>query len=398
MPIDFTTLHQPAPLQQTERTDRADAAREAAATGETGEINGFHIETERNVAAMIADSLDEVSSMFEETEVKSLGDREIGEKRQKEDRFVQRVKLWTEKLADLPNSDVIARILRKLRNLGNPSPDQLRDLLNEASSDPTHQFAMLECLEEALEDTPADNALRETINTARQQLEEQHGPEIRVGLNLASLISEHGGSAEEMQALRDLYRGEILGFESPRDCFTSLVDKQGAEKLGEAIDFLIKACSVDMTATTPSTDPAELRRIITDLQSVEVLKTVMERFSALCRRMDTVFGETLVMSPQTMTGTVLDMSTQIFLNGTAMEGFVQNTGLRKLFSKMDFMRELTALVRAMHLRCFSDNDSRLRLIDAAQEYLDQLVAQLEEEEQQAADTDDNHEELARLEL
>ncbi|MBR6076334.1 MAG: type III secretion system gatekeeper subunit SctW [Victivallales bacterium] len=359
---------------------------------EHGQAMGFQIETQPDAVAMLTDSLEEISSMFEETEVKNMGDREIGDKRKTENRYTARVRFWTNKLSDMPNSDVIARILRRIRNAGMTTPEQLMRLLQDASEDVTHQFAMLECLEEALAESPEESQLLATVRQARQELERTKGPEIRVGINLAELLQEHGGDAEEMQAKRDLYRGEILGFDDPQTCFKSLLASQGADRLGEAIDFLMTACSVDMAAATPSTQPEELRRIIVDLQSVEVLKTVLERFDKLEMRMDKMFGESLLMSGEKMTGEILDMTHQAFLNGSIIEAFVAAVGLKKLYPKMDFMRELSAIIRSMSMRCFPDNDSRLRLIDGAQEYLDELVREDE------ASQEDGEEEMAKLVL
>ena len=135
-----------------------------------------------------------------------------------------------------------------------------------------------------------------------------------------------------------------------------------------------------------------LRRIIVDLQSVEVLKTVLERFDKLEMRMGKMFGENLQMSGEKMTGEVLDMTRQAFLNGSVIEAFVAAVGLKKLYPKMDFMRELSAIIRSMSMRCFPDNESRLRLIDGAQEYLDELVREDE------ASQEDGEEEMAKLVL
>jgi type III secretion system YopN/LcrE/InvE/MxiC family regulator len=377
MTIDFNAIRQAMSMEGAPSLQGATASAGAAGV-ERGEVMGFQIETQPDPSAMLADSLEEISSMFEETEVKSMSDREIGDKRKTEDRFNIRVRFWAHKLGDMPNSDVIMGILRRMRNMGMVSQQQLLSMLNDASEDVTHQFAMLECLEEALAESPADEALMNTVRQTRMELERTKGPEIRVGVNLAELLEEQGGSLEEMQAKRDLYRGEILGFEDPQACFKSLLASQGADKLGDAIDFLIAACSVDMAATTPSTQPEELRRIIVDLQSVEVLKTVLERFDKLEGRMSHIFGESLQMSGETMTGQVLDMTRQNFLNGAVIEAFVAAVGLKKLYPKMDFMREFSAIVRSMSLRCFPDVDSRLRMVDSAQEYLDELIREEED--------------------
>ena len=372
MTIDFNAIRQAIIKEGGPSLESAGGLRGTGGV-ERGETMGFQIETQPDVTAMLNDSLEEISSMFEETEVKTMSDREIGDKRKTENRFTARVRFWVNKLSDMPNSDAIAQILRKLRNMGYTSQQQLMDMLNDASEDVTHQFAMLECLEEAFVENPEDAELLRTVRQARQELERTKGPEIRVGINLAELLAEHGGDAEAMQAKRDLYRGEILGFDDPQTCFKSLLASQGADKLSEAIDFLMTACSIDMEAATPSTQPEELRRIIVDLQSVEVLKTVLERFDKLEMRMGKMFGEQLQMSGEKMTGEVLDMTRQTFLNGSVIEAFVGAVGLKKLYPKMDFMREFSAIVRSMSMRCFPDTESRLRMIDSAQDYLDELV-------------------------
>lgn len=391
MTIDFNAIRQAVSMEGAPSLQGANVLQGSGGV-ERGEVMGFQVETQPDLAAMLNDSLEEISSMFEETEVKNMGDREVGDKRKTENRFTARVRFWANKLSDMPNSDVIARILRRLRNMGYASQEQLMGMLQDASEDVTHQFAMLECLEEALAENPQDASLREVVRQARQELERTKGPEIRVGVNLAELLEEHGGDVEEMQAKRDLYRGEILGFSDPQTCFKSLLAKQGADKLSEAIDFLLTACSVDMAAATPSTQPEELRRIIVDLQSVEVLKTVLERFDKLEMRMERMFGEQLQMSGEKMTGEVLDMTHQSFLNGSFIEAFVASVGLKKLYPKMDFMREFSAIVRSMSMRCFPDVESRLRLIDGAQEYLDELVREDE------ANQEDEEEEMAKLVL
>ena len=390
MAIDFNTIHQ---ALHTESAASAQARSPLPGAEEVsrGEVKGFVAETQPDLSAMLTDSLEEISSMFEETEVKSMSDREIGDKRKKEDRFVSRVRFWTNKLSDMPNSDVIARLLRKLRNIGmTASHQQLMEMLDDASPDVTHQFAMLECLEEALGDEEADAPLLTMVKQARQELERTRGPEIRVGINLAEMLDEYGASPDEMQEKRDLYRGEIIGFDTPQTCFKSLLAKQGAEKLSAAIDFLIEACTVDMTSTTPSTQPEELRRIIVDLQSVEVLKTVLERFDKLGQRMTTMYNESPAMDGEAMTGKVLDMTNQNFLNGESIKAFVHSVRLMALAARLDFTRELSALIRSMSLRCFPDIDSRFRMIDSTQEYLDELVA---EDEQNQEKEDESKEKL-----
>ena len=124
MTIDFNAIRQAIASEGAPSLEGSGILRGSGGV-EQGEAMGFHVETQPDAAAMLADSLEEISSMFEETEVKNMGDREIGDKRKTENRYTARVRFWTNKLSDMPNSDVIARILRRIRNAGMTTPEQL---------------------------------------------------------------------------------------------------------------------------------------------------------------------------------------------------------------------------------------------------------------------------------
>lgn len=347
--------------------------------GASGQAMGFKLEMIPDMTSMLNDSFEELSAMFEEKTTKTMGERKLGEERRRDARFEAKVRFWVEKLPDMPRHEVIERMLRQLRQAGTAmGMGTLMRMLGDASSDPTHQFAMLDCLEDALGEGEA--GLRELVREARGELERLRGGEVRVGLNLADLFQARGDAPEAQAGLRDLYRGEILGFEDPQTCFRALVEQRGPERLGEAIEFLLRACSADMASSTPSMAPEELRRIVVDLQSVEVLKTVLERMTQLCGRMANVFGESMQASSYDLTGRLLELTHQAFLDGRIMESYVSHTGIKKLFPKMDFMRELMLVMRSMSMRCFPNDDSRVRLLDASQSYLDELVSALEAEE------------------
>ncbi len=121
MTIDFNAIRQAIVREGGPSLEGADGLQSGAV--EHGEAMGFQIEAQPDVTAMLTDSLEEISSMFEETEVKNMSDHEIGEKRKTEDRFLTRVRFWANKLSDMPNSDVIARILRRIRNAGMTTPE-----------------------------------------------------------------------------------------------------------------------------------------------------------------------------------------------------------------------------------------------------------------------------------
>jgi len=187
-----------------------------------------------------------------------------------------------------------------------------------------------------------------------------------------------------MQDLRDLYRSEVIGFTKVQDCFRSLIASRGAGGLADAISFLISGCGNDLASSMPSIEKAALERILTDLQCVQVLQTVMERLSQLATRMDVQFGERCLLNGEQLTGHVIELTEQAFVTAAAIAQLVGECGMRQLLARMDFSRELTRIFRQLSPRLFAKEGDRQRLVDAAQDHLDALIAEENESQEGAA--------------
>ncbi len=362
---------------------REDVSTQTKAPVEKGAAMGFQAEVVSDPTADLMDSMEELSFQFEEKEMKTVGERKLGEANGPRSAYLQAIQSWMKAMPDMPGREFLERMLRMLRSGGTPpNAQEFLRMLGQGSSDPSHQFAMLDCLEQALAEGEAE--LRQLVRDAKSELERTQGPEMRAGINIAEEINARATSHEEMQGLRDMYRGEVLGFSTPQDCFKSLLASRGAGRLSESIDFLIASCGVDLQSPSPSQSPEELRRILLDLQCVEVLRTVLERFNGLEGRMASQFHETCLLNGEQMTGRVMDMTQQPFLNAATIGSFVTSCGIQALLAQMDFTRELVAAFRSLSPRLFSKDGDRFKMIDSAQEHLDHLV-DLEEDEEDEGD-------------
>ena len=362
----------------------AEMAQSIQQPAETGRAMGMAVVVERNPATELQDAMEELSMQFEEKSAKKLGERKLGETRSRTSAYIDAVQAWEKVLPDMPGKEFLDRILRNLRQAmqgGGNLPDAGRFLeeLARGSGDPSHQFAILEILEAALGD--GEGELRDLLGSAREQLVKEKGPELSAGINLAREVNARATTPEEMQSLRDMYRGEVIGFTTPQDCFRSLAAARGIAGLSSAIEFLLAGCGADLQSPSPSRMPEELRRIMLDLQCVQVLRTVCDKLSALVARMAAQFGETCRFGGEAMTGKVLDFTERPFVSSRDISGFVTESGIAKLLSQMDFCRELIGVFRQLSSRLFASEDDRLRLVDATQEHLDGLIA-LEDEAMQ----------------
>ena len=358
---------------------------------ESGRVMGMSVVVEQNPTADLQDAMEELSMQFEEKSAKKLSERKLGETQSRYSSYVEAVEAWEKTLPDMPGKEFLDRLLRNLRQLQQggqdlPNAGRLLDALVRGSDDPSHQFAMLDILAAALEEGEGD--LRDLVDAARAQLVKEKGAEVAAGINLAREVNARATTPDEMQSLRNLYRGEVIGFTTPQDCFRSLVAARGMAGLSAAIEFLIAGCSADLQSPSPSQMPEELRRILLDLQCVQVLRTVFDRLSQLVSRMANQFGEVCRYNGEAMTGKVLDFTERPFVSARDISQFVADGGIMKLLAQMDFCRELMGVFRQLSSRLFTSEDDRLRLLDATQEHLDGLVA-LEDEAEEDADEEDN---------
>ncbi|MBR4675736.1 MAG: type III secretion system gatekeeper subunit SctW [Victivallales bacterium] len=390
MPLDMAQFLRNSISVDRYESVRASSMEEAGktlATEEKGVLMGTGFVVENDPIAELMDSMEELSFQFEEQEMKDVGERKLGETRGKDNPYIRALENWLKTLPDMPGEQFTRSLLAMLRQAKSsgqlPTPRELLQNLAEGSEDPSHQFAMLDILEQAL--TDGENDFRSLINAARKELVSQKGAEIRAGINLASEVNARATSPEEMQELRDIYRGEVLGFTTPQQCFRSIMGSRGAAGLQQTIDFLTTGCGVDLQSATPSKSPEELRRIMLDLQCVQVLKTVLDRMEGLEGRMGTQFGEHCQMNGEQMTGKIMDFTEFSFVNVEDIRSFISDCGIEKLLARMDFCRELTEVFRQLSSRLFGNEQDRIRLIDTAQEHLDGIIAEEYDEEEEEDD-------------
>ena len=351
---------------------------------ESGQAMGFTLQVMDDPMADLMDSMEELSFQFEEKEMKTAGERKLGEMRGPRSAYITAVEKWMKVLPDMPGGEFMERMLRNLRQMarqGGPMPgaQQFLKMLGEGSGDPSHQFAMLEIMEQALGEGDAE--LQKLFANAKQTLNEAKGAEIRAGINLADEVNARATTPGEMQDLRDLYRGEVLGFSSPQACFRSLLASRSAGGLAGAIDFLVRGCGVELNSPSPSQSPEQLRRILLDLQCVNVLNAVLDKTGVLAGKMGSQFGERMLLDAKGITGRIMDFTEMPFVNAGNIASLVSDCGVRQLLAQLYFCTELINMFRGLSSRLFADEDSRFKLIDAGQEHLDGLVMRQEEEDE-----------------
>lgn len=350
---------------------------------ESGQAMGFHLEVIDNPAQDLQDSMEELSFQFEEKEMKTAGERKLGERNTMRSAYLTAVDGWKEVMPDMPGGEYMERMRRQLRNMqsgGNlPGADGLLRMLREGSRDPSHMFAMLDILEKSL--GPGDGDMKALFAAAREKLEAEHGEEIRAGLNIAETVNETAGDVSEVARLRELYRSEVLGFKSPQACFRALLQRGGPGGIQAAVDFLVKGCTVDLASPEPSRVPEDLRRIMLDLQCVNVLTAMMDKLGGLAGKMQSQFGIPCTMSGAELTSGVLDLTEMPFVGQSNIAALISQCGIGQLLAQLYFCTGLVDVFRGLSSRLFEKEGDREKLVEAGQEHLDGLVMQQQAEDE-----------------
>ena len=366
-----------AGAEAAQMREMAEVKQPPAAAVERGELMGTAFVVDEDPMAELMDSMEELSFQFEEKTAKKVAERKMGEMQGPRSALVRAVESWLAVMPDIPGRAFLAQVLKNLRSSFSSgrlidSHDILKELAR-GSTDASVQFAMLDILEQAFSEEEA--ALLALVRQTKVRLAAEKGPEIRAGINLAEEVNARATTPEEMRELRDMYRSEVVGFTRPQECFRSLLAARGPEGIKDAIEFLIAGCGADLKSSSPSLDAAALGRIMTDLQCVQVLQTVLEALTALGMRMDKQFGEKCLLDGEQMTGRVMDFTEQSFVAAAGIAAFIGDCGVRKLLARMDFARELTGLFRKLSPRLFAREGDRHRLVEAAQEHLDEIITE-----------------------
>ena len=135
-----------------------------------GELMGTAVVFQEDPMAELMDSMEELSFQFEEKTAKRVGERRLGEMQGPRSALVKAIETWMSMMPDMPGRDFITRLARGLRSAAGAGnlPDA-RELLKElarGSTDPSHQFAMLDILEQAFGE--GEDALRVVICVERE--------------------------------------------------------------------------------------------------------------------------------------------------------------------------------------------------------------------------------------
>ena len=161
--------------------------------------------------------------------------------------------------------------------------NDLKEFLLTNLKDVTDQFAVLVMAKNML--PKGASALRSMIDALINQYVDKDAARINAGINIhATAIKYEDKNLDDLQSLRNFYRGTILNYKSLSSAYKEILSKYGEKRVFKAITFLLQGLGVELQANSASLEKIRLRQILDDLNKLKLLNTLMDHISLLFSR------------------------------------------------------------------------------------------------------------------
>jgi len=373
-------------LQSTSGVGRGESDA-ASGAGRAGSYRGEGVVQVPTQASLIQDafedSLEELTSSIGEKEEKDFSKRKVeeGKRTDQLDRVLKlkEVQQLVEQLKDLPKHE-LEKVLEQLLQSKNATARELHEQARQAFKEPAHEYAALKALVGALHEQGAPKERIEAAEGALQQLLEEHGPEVRAGLNVSGAAADAAAEGlGDVQSLRNSYRDAVMDYQGLSQAFDSLASQHTPEELPRAIRFLQQGLAADMTAQGTSIDRSKLNAILNDMYRLEVLSTMLERSEALAQKTKQRGAVTTARGTDLLKE-VLAWQDNKWLSPEQVSPLPGKMGIRDIGQEITFLTDFKELVRAIPENAFPDPAQKIRMLDAVQLDLDETIDREEDEE------------------
>ena len=367
MSIDFsvTTMSQMA----------GGATASAASSLATGSLMGNAAAQVEDPMSLLADAAEELTFAADTTDEYELEDRK--ERERAESAYAERVKLYQDLMHEAGKSQNIDRLKDSLR---------AREGREKASREALYRFpdpsdayaALSEALDAFSDDPSVDPSVIEDIRQGLAELEAEHGPQIRSGIQ-GALAAAGYPELDSADGLRDLYRQTVCDFTdaspTPYRPPTSVFPAVG---FGKAMDFLFNALGNDLATDVPSMETTHLESVHATLEQVRLLQSTHVQCERLLQRWQDVHGVQCGLAPMELLGDLVDLRKEHFLGAMQIDRIASKAKAPDIEREVLFLQELLNMARNLPVQLFDGEQGRMKVIDAVQESVDAAIRREDE--------------------
>lgn len=271
--------------------------------------------------------------------------------------------------------DAHAKLVELTKHLlaGHDGP---RKLVTQSYRDVTQQYLALQyALRQGERQQTPDNKL-ERLRTAIADLESDHGPSIRAGLNALPAAAEFARTAEGVGTFLDTYRDIVLGAPSLSQTLATSLERFGGDNIEKAIRQLTSALGADLAAVEPSTQLSRLNALVSDLYKLEVMITALESCAEIASAMNSRGYMAVARDP--LLTDIVAITDSRWVDANTIEGLAAKRAVDPLPDRIDFLKSVRNIFRQFPVHSYPDKETRDAVLDANQAALDINIAKEDE--------------------
>lgn len=350
-------------------------AASAAGAGSIGSLLGQQVQLISSPLSMLADAAEEMTFAVDTTKEFELEERKDRDK--VDEMTKKRVQLYQElmhKAGKNKQIDILKDSLQAKSGKDNALKEALRQF-----SDYTDAWASLKSIAEEFENDPAvSDGVKVGIREAIQELEEQHGAEIKTGLHgaLSHAGFEDIGTSDDT---RDLYRQVTFDFTSITNAFQYINEKYGGANFEKAMDFLFSSISSDISSESPSMDKTHLEFVHRNLGKVRLLQSAYAQCESLVNRWENEHKVTNSgLTSMDILSSVVAFRDINYLGAMHIEEIAQKAKAPDIEREVLFMQDFVGMLRQFPDKIYDDLQTYQKVMDAAQQALDKVIEREDE--------------------
>lgn len=331
-----------------------------------------------NVSSMLADAAEELTFSHSESTEKEVSKRSIedGRKADSLERVFQvsEIKELLKSLGDL-DKRALFRGLKALLKQQSKDPEDLRRRGKEQFKEPSHQYAALKMMAEALKARGASEGQLEVVEKAISGLMNDHGPAIQAALNIGETAKQYANDDTSVADLRAAYTENVHDYKTTSDVLNDLCKRFGEGKLQDAVGFMLCALAQDLEAAGSSINKSHLQVIMADMQRLKTLVTMHSHCELLVKN-----AKRLGAKPSYCADRLLRELARLKDAPRPQKKQItvlpETAGLTEHEGQIRFLNDLQQIVRLIPSAAFSKPESREKLVEAIN---DALIEKSDEE-------------------
>ena len=338
-----------------------------AQSTQTGSLSGMSVQTAEDPLSAVQDSAEELTFARDNSRQTKLADRKQKSQAARQEELLKRVQQLQETVEHADN-DAKKQALRRFKESGSRDPGRLLDDLKSLGGHASSDYAFL--LNEA-EHADADDA--QLLKQAAEQLFAAKESDIRAVLN--TLPAAQAAAGEAGLYISQTYSELASGKPEASDMLKFLETRFGLEQLAQGIDALFKALAADLHSAAPSRDTALLNDLASALGRTKTLNASLGLVRDFPRRLNTVLGfNAQKLQAENLLSDMLTLSKARFIAPLHVHNLYKNA-VQTADPEQDVLaaQEFFNMLRKLPVELFDSAEGRLKLMDAGQKLIDELV-------------------------